>query len=131
MALHPYASLYADFGDFALWRIRPLGGLFVGGFARAARLRAGDLAPDPAAVAAIAAAEPDIIAHCNTDHADAMAAIGGGGEGWTMVAADVDGCDLAAGERVQRVPWSTPVANAGDVRRELVLLARTARGERA
>lgn len=128
VALHPYAALYADFGDFALWRIRPLGGLFVGGFARAARLRAADLAPDPAAVAAIAAAEADIIAHCNTDHADAMAAIGGGGEAWTMVATDVDGCDLAAGERVRRVPWSAPVANAGDVRRELVRLAQAARG---
>ena len=56
LAVHPYAALYADFGDFSLWRIRPLGGLYVGGFARAARLRAADLAPEPAAVAAIAAA---------------------------------------------------------------------------
>ena len=42
LAVHPYASLYADFGDFALWRIRPMGGLYVGGFARAARLRLAD-----------------------------------------------------------------------------------------
>ena len=75
LAVHPYAALYAGFGDFALWRIRPVNGLFVGGFARAARLRAADLTPEPAAVAAIAAAEADIIAHCNADHPDAMAAI--------------------------------------------------------
>ena len=31
LAVHPYASLYAGFGDFALWRIRPMGGLYVGG----------------------------------------------------------------------------------------------------
>ena len=47
LAVHPYAAMYADFGDFSLWRIRPLGGLYVGGFGRAARLRAADLAPDP------------------------------------------------------------------------------------
>lgn len=129
VALHPYASLYADFGDFALWRIRPLGGLFVGGFARAARLRTADLTPDPAAVAAVAAAEAGIMAHCNADHADAMAAIAGGGAAWSMVAVDVDGCDLAVGERVRRVPWSAPVADAGGVRRELVRLARAARGD--
>ncbi|MBX9700144.1 MAG: pyridoxamine 5'-phosphate oxidase family protein, partial [Acetobacteraceae bacterium] len=39
LARHPYAALYADFGDFALWRIRPGGALLVGGFARATRLR--------------------------------------------------------------------------------------------
>lgn len=129
VALHPYAALYADFGDFAIWRIRPLGGLFVGGFARAARLRAADLTPDPAAVGAVAAAETEIVAHCNADHADAMAAIGGGGEEWQMVAVDVDGFDIAAGERVLRVPWSAPVADPGGVRRELIRLARAARGE--
>jgi heme iron utilization protein len=123
VAMHPYAALYAGFGDFALWRIRPLNGLFVGGFARAARLRAADLTPDPAAVAAICTAEADIIAHCNADHPDAMAAIANAPGDWRLVAVDVDGCDLASGERVLRIAWSAPVANAGDVRRELVRLA--------
>jgi len=127
LAVHPYAALYAGFGDFGLWRIRPLNGLFVGGFARAARLRAADLAPDPAAVAAIAAAEADIIAHCNSDHPDAMAAIAGAPGAWRLVAVDVDGCDLGQDEHVLRVAWSAPVADAGDVRRELIRLARAAR----
>jgi hypothetical protein len=122
LAIHPYASLYADFGDFALWRVRPLGGLYVGGFGRAARLRAGELTPDADAVAAIAAAEAGIISHCNADHPDALAAIAGPAEPWRMVAVDVDGCDLAAGERVIRIHWSAPVADAGGVRRELVRL---------
>ena len=128
LAVHPYAALYAGFGDFALWRVRPVNGLYVGGFARAARLRAADLAPDPAAVAAIAAAEADIIAHCNADHPDAMAAIAQAPGGWRMVGVDVDGCDLACGELVVRVAWSAPVGDAGDVRRELIRLARAARG---
>lgn len=127
LAIHPYAAMYAAFADFSLWRIRPLGGLYVGGFARAARLRMADLAPDPKAVAAIAEAETGIMSHCNADHPDALSAIAGTAEGWRMVAVDVDGCDLAAGERVIRIHWSAAVADARGVRDELVRLARVAR----
>lgn len=131
VAMHPYAALYAGFGDFALWRIRPLNGLFVGGFARAARLRATELTPDAAAVAAIRAAEADIIAHCRTDHPDAVAAIAGEPGAWRLTAVDVDGCDLTLGERVMRVAWSAPVASPDDVRRELVRLVQAARAGRS
>ncbi len=124
LAVHPYAGLYAGFGDFRLWRMRPIGGLLVGGFARAARLRAADLAPDPAAVAALLTAEPDIMAHCNHDHPDTLARIAGTAGEWRMVTADVDGCDLALGERVVRVAWSAPANSLEDVRRELARLAR-------
>ena len=124
LAVHPYAALYADFTDFALWRVRPQAALLVGGFARANRLDQAALTPDPAAVGALLAAEPSILAHCNADHADALAAIAGAPGAWRMVAADVDGCDLAQGEEVRRIAWAAPVADAGGVRRELVRLAR-------
>src|ERR1700722_13479659 len=108
LAVHPYASRYAGFGDFSLWRIRPLGGLYVGGFGRAARLRAADLAPDVGGVAAIGSAAAGIMSHCNADHPDALAAIAGAPGAWRMVAVDVDGCDLADGERAVRVHWAAP-----------------------
>jgi heme iron utilization protein len=127
LRVHPYAARYADFADFALWRVHPRGGLYVGGFARAARLRAADFTPDPAGVAAIMAAEAAIIAHCNTDHADAMGAIAGAPGAWRMVSVDVDGFDLALAERVIRLHWPAPVTDAGDVRRELIRLVRAAR----
>ena len=133
LAVHPYAALYAGFADFALWRFRPVQGLFVAGFApRQPRLRQADLLPDNAAVAAIAGAAPDIMEHCNRDHPDALQVIarqaGGAAEGpWRMVGVDVDGCDLAGGEQVMHVPWSAPVADAGRLRTELVGLARAAR----
>ena len=127
LAMHPYAAQYADFADFSLWRIRALGGLYVGGFARAARLRAADLILDAAAVATIADAEARIISHCNNDHPDALAAIAGVPGTWRMVAVDVDGCDLADGERAIRIHWTDPVADPVDVRRELVRLTGEAR----
>ena len=56
LARHPYAELYADFADFGLWRIMPMGGQMVLGFARAHRLRAADLRPAPGE--AVPAARP-------------------------------------------------------------------------
>ena len=127
LAVHPYGALYAGFGDFALWRMRPMAGLFVGGFARATRLRQADLVPDPGPVAAIAAAEAEIIAHCNADHADAMGELAGAAGAWRMVAVDVDGCDLGADGATRRVSWSAPVADAHGVRKELIALLRRLR----
>ena len=128
LAVHPYAALYADFGDFATWRMQPRSGLFVGGFARAFRLKAGDLTPDPTATAALLEAEEGILAHCNRDHPDALALIAGGAGDWRMVTADVDGFDLASADRVVRFAWSAPVTSGGDVRRELVRMVTERRG---
>jgi putative heme iron utilization protein len=135
LARHPYAAIYADFGDFALWRIRPGGALLVGGFARATRLRLADLLPDPAAVQALAEAEADILAHVNGDHADALEAIAVGLLGaapgaWRLSAVDADGCDLALEERVLRLAWPAPVANADGVRIGLIRAAREGRSRR-
>ena len=132
LARHPYAAPYADFGDFALWRIRPGGTLLVGGFARATRLRLADLLPDPAAVAALVEAEADILAHVNSDHPDAVAAIAEGLHGgrpgpWRLSAVDTDGCDLSLEENVIRHAWPAPVVDAGGVRAALVLAAREGR----
>lgn len=127
LALHPYAAPYAGFGDFALWRIRPAGALFVGGFARATRLRRSELMPDPEAVAAVAAAEAGIVAHCNADHAAAMAGLAEMPGDWRLVAVDVDGCDLACGEATRRIAWSAPVADAAGVRGELIRCLRAVR----
>lgn len=130
-ALHPYAAFYAGLGDFQLWRFRAESAQFVGGFASAHRFRAADLAPDAAAVAAVEAARPRIIDHCNADHheaLDAIAALYGGPVGrWSMAACDVDGFDLVLNETVLRVGWGGPVNSAEDVRGALVRLATAAR----
>ena len=123
VARHPYAAFYAEFTDFSLFRLRPSGGHYIGGFASAHRLEGADLTADADAVVAIGAAEAGIIEHMNTDHAAAIEHMAGEA-GWVMVAVDVDGCDLVRDEAVKRVDWAEPVADAGGVRRELVRLAR-------
>jgi putative heme iron utilization protein len=135
LARHPYAALYADFGDFALWRVKPGGALLVGGFARATRLRMADLLPAAAAVAALEAAEADILAHVNADHPDAVAAIasgllGGAPGAWKLAAVDVDGCDIALDETVLRLAWPAPVTDAEGVRTGLIRAAREGRATR-
>lgn len=132
LARHPYAALYADFGDFALWRVKPGGALLVGGFARATRLKLSDLLPKPEAVAAVSEAESGILEHMNADHADAVAAIaqgllGGEAGAWRMTAVDSDGCDLALEQRVLRLCWSAPIEDANGARVELVRATRDAR----
>ncbi|MDB5413224.1 MAG: hypothetical protein JWR10_1559 [Rubritepida sp.] len=136
LACHPYAALYADFGDFALWRILPAGALMVGGFARAVRLRMAELLPDAAAVAAIAEAEAEIVAHVNDDHADAVAAIaqgvlGGPAGEWRVTAVDVDGLDLCSGDTVLRHAFESPATGADCVRGELIRAARLGRTRNA
>ncbi len=130
LALHPYAASYAGFADFGLWRVRLEGGLSVGGFAKATKLPAALLLPDPGPVETIAAAEASIIAHFNDNHADALGLIAeahGGPPGtWRLVAVDLDGCDLGQGERVQRIAWTGSVGTSSDVRNEIVALAAMA-----
>lgn len=132
LARHPYAAIYADFADFALWRIKPGAALMVGGFARATRLRTGELMPDPASVAAIADAEADIIGHVNQDHPDAIAAIargllGGPPGAWRLASVDVDGLDLALGETILRLAFRSPARGADSIRAELIQAAKLGR----
>ncbi len=132
LARHPYAALYADFADFGLWRVRIGAALHVGGFARAERIRASELAPDPAAIAAILAAEAGIVAHMNADHADAVAAIaqgllGAGPGAWRMAAVDVDGADISDSNQTVRLAFLTPVSDSDCVRAALIRAAREGR----
>ena len=124
LARHPYALLYAEFGDFALWRLLPAGGMLVGGFAAAYRLGAADLNLE---TRELSEAEAGIIAHVNADHADTLALLAAEAGDWRMTAVDADGFDLTAGDRVVRHAFPAPVKDADGVRKALILAARAAR----
>jgi putative heme iron utilization protein len=116
---HPYARLYADFTDFALWRIKPVTGLFVAGFARADRLWAAELGTPPQLAAALADAEDGILRECNARHRralDALAQAQGEQGHWRMIGLDSDGFDLAQDETVRRIAFDSPVRDVAGVR---------------
>jgi putative heme iron utilization protein len=126
---HPYAALYAHFSDFTIWRIKPQTGLFVGGFGKADRLVAADLAIAEDIAMALALAEPDMLGHCNAAHAQAVneLAHAHGGDGqWRMLGVDADGFDLIQDETLLRVAFDMPVQDVAGVRAALVrMLALT------
>ena len=67
---HRKSELYVDFGDFAFFRLAPAGASLNGGFGKAYRLSAGDLAIRSPALEEIAAAEEAAIRHMNSDHSE-------------------------------------------------------------
>lgn len=133
LARHPKAALYADFGDFAFWRIEPARASLNGGFGRAFELDAADvLSPvdDPAAFGTL---EAEAAAHMNADHPDAVAllatALGRAESGnWTLATLDPQGFELVDGDRVCRLEFDAPAQDAAGLHRHLVALTRAARG---
>jgi hypothetical protein len=131
----PQAVLYKDFKDFHYYRLEVARGHLVAGFGRIDWIEGGDLLFSEAQTAPLAAAEAEIVAHMNADHADAVALIAGlfgGGKGaWTMTGVDPEGADLAAENRRLRIAFDKPVFDAEACRVELVRLTKRARRETA
>jgi putative heme iron utilization protein len=118
---HPYAALYADFTDFALWRLAPESGLFVGGFARAERLGRADLLPPEGAAGRIASVSAAAIAACNADqHAlNRLAHARGASGDWLVLGVDTEGVDLMQDDSVLRVSFDAPAADEAGLRAAL------------
>lgn len=133
LARHPGAQLYVDFADFGFWSMAVERAHYIGGFGRIVDLGAGEMLNEVLAGAGIVAAEADIVAHMNADHADAVqlyaTRTAGRADGtWRMTGIDPWGMDLVAGDRGVRVPFEAPLQTPADVRERLVALARQARG---
>jgi putative heme iron utilization protein len=134
-ARHPASAQYAGFADFHLYRVTIERGQLVAGFGRIAWVEAEELR-FTADASALAAAEPDIVAHMNRDHADAVELyaqrlLGRKGAGWQMTGIDPEGIDLRrtleAGGEPARLNFAAPVLTPAMARHVLVTLAQTAR----
>jgi len=84
------------------------------------------------AAPALIEAEPDIVAHMNEDHAEAIGLyardlLGRAGKGWVMTGVDPEGCDLRNGGETARLGFDEPVADADAARAALVALVKKAR----
>ncbi|HUW72721.1 MAG TPA: DUF2470 domain-containing protein [Methyloceanibacter sp.] len=132
LARHPEAAFYVDFPDFSFWRLAVESAHYIGGFGRIVDLAATDLLVALEGAEALIEAEADILAHMNSDHADAVAlyalAFTGGDPGpWRMTGIDPEGCDIALGADTRRIPFAGRVSTPADARKELVRLANAAR----
>jgi putative heme iron utilization protein len=129
---HPKAALYADFADFSIHRFVLEAGHLNGGFARAARLAAGEILSDLTGAEALIDAEAGAVEHMNAEHRDALALYatvlcGGEPAAWRASGIDPNGMDLAAGDLTLRLDFPERVHDSGALRRMLVRLAGEAR----
>lgn len=98
VARHPTASLYADFGDFHLYRVTVIRAHFVAGFGRIHWIDAGDIGFDASSLGALAADEGAVVARLNGQSglADMLGRLAGGrgASGWRVTGVDPEGIDL-------------------------------------
>lgn len=131
-ARHSSAASYAGFADFRLYRVEMERGHLVAGFGRIAWVEAAELR-FTGDCSALAAAEGEIVAHMNADHAAALEAIAAHllrrpGDGWRMTGIDPEGFDLGRDSEAARVEFATPVLTPMAAREALVALTSEARG---
>ena len=136
LARHKEAGFYADFPDFCFWRLKVEGAHYIGGFGRIFDLSPEELLVPIAGASGLLDAEPDIVAHMNEDHADAIelyaTVLAGGPPGaWRMTGIDPEGCDILLGGETSRILFAKPVHSPGEARNELVRLANEARAQSA
>jgi putative heme iron utilization protein len=129
---HPGAAMYSGFKDFSFWRVEVTRAHLVAGFGRIHWLAAGDVLYDAGGAAALAMAEPEIIAHMNGEHSDAVQLyatklLGRSGDGWKMTGIDPEGADIRRGGDIARLSFEHPVQDAEAARVELVRLVKKAR----
>src|SRR5713101_5371052 len=68
----PEAEMFAGFADFAFYRVMLKAAHLVAGFGRIVDLKPQDILTETGDAAELVAAEPEILAHMNGDHADAV-----------------------------------------------------------
>jgi len=135
LTVHPNAAYYADFRDFAFWRLRVQSIRYIGGYGRMSWIGQDDwraASPDPLAPHAAGA-----IAHMNADHADAMVlycrAFSKATDvtSATMTGVDRYGFEMSAktaqGPRPVRVAFARPVVTPEELRAALVAMAKEAK----
>ncbi len=132
LARQPEAEMFAGFADFALYRIELAAAHLVAGFGRIVDLAPPDILTDIAGADALIAAEPEVIAHMNADHADAVGLyatclLGAPDGPWQCVGCDPDGLDLQNGRMALRLPFPQRVTGPGPLRQVLKQLAELAR----
>jgi putative heme iron utilization protein len=136
-AAHPNSTYYADFRDFAFWKLHVEHVRYIGGYGRMSWISKADwqaAEPDPLGPSAAG-----IIAHMNGDHTDAMVLYSKAFSKATQVTSasmtgvDRYGFDISAmtpqGPRPVRLAFAKPVSTPEEVRAALILMAKDAKSK--
>src|SRR5262245_59514983 len=132
LARQPEAEMFAGFGDFAFYELKLKAAHLVAGFGRIVDLKPADVLTDLAGAETLTAAEPEVIAHMNQDHAEACGLyatrlLGAAAADWHCVGCDPEGLDLQSGRTGLRLPFPQRVNSPGVLRQVLKQLADRAR----
>src|SRR6266542_3047189 len=124
----PEAEMFAGFGDFAFYRIALKGAHLVAGFGRIVDLKPEDILTRVEDASELTAAEPDILAHMNADHADtcrlyATKLLGAADGAWRCVGCDPEGLELQLDRTALRLPFPQRVRAPGVLRHVLKQMA--------
>ena len=135
LAVHPNSAYYADFRDFAFWKLRTDSVRYIGGYGRMSWVTKAEwqaAEPDP-----LGAAAAGIIAHMNADHAEAMVLYCKAfSKATEMTAATMTGVDryglemsamTSAGPRPVRLGFAQPVRTPEEARAALIAMLKDAR----
>jgi heme oxygenase (biliverdin-IX-beta and delta-forming) len=128
----PEAAMFADFADFAFYRIAIKAAHLVAGFGRIVDLKPRDILTETGDAAELIAAEPEIAAHMNADHAQAVRLyatklLGARDGEWRCVGCDPEGLELQLGRTALRLSFPQRVRTPGVLRQVLKQLAERAR----
>jgi hypothetical protein len=131
---HPDAEMFANFADFAFYRMAIVRAHLVAGFGRIVDLGPQAILTDVSDSEALIKAEADAIAHMNSDHADACRLyatklLGAPDGEWRCVGIDPEGLELQQGRTALRLPFSQRVTGPGPLRAVLKQLADEARAK--
>ena len=128
----PEAEMFAGFADFAFYKMNLKGVHLVAGFGRIVDLKPQEALTATDDAAELVAAEPDILAHMNADHADicrlyASKLLGAPDGDWRCVGCDPEGLELQLERTALRLPFPQRVRAPGVLRQVLKQMADEAR----
>jgi len=131
---HPSAEMFVGFKDFSFYRVALKGAHLVAGFGRIVDLTPADILTDLTGAEALVAAEADICAHMNNDHADAVGLyatklLGAPDADWRCVGCDPEGIELQHDLKALRLPFPERIASPGLLRQVLKRMAEEARAK--
>jgi putative heme iron utilization protein len=132
LARQPEAAMFADFPDFAFYRMTISGAHLVAGFGRIVDLTPADILTEVSDAQALLDAEAGAAEHMNEDHSDALRLyatklLGAPDGTWRCAGCDPEGLDLQIGRLAARLDFPERVTSPGALRQTLVALAQKAR----